>query len=66
MTDSEKESLQRDKDLWNDVQRIRKNAARCWEEGDSEASWGEMVFSQIFEAALAVPLYCGRVEWRNM
>ena len=66
MTDFEKESLQRDKDLWKDVQRIRKNAARCSQEGDSEAGWGEKVYSRILDAALEVPPFDDHIGWRNM
>jgi hypothetical protein len=66
MTDFEKESLQRDKALWKDVQRIRKNAARCSQEGDSEAGWGEKVYSRILDVALEVPPFDDHIGWRNM
>jgi hypothetical protein len=48
------------------VKRIRANAARCREDGDSEAGWGEKVYSQIFDVALDHSPYKHGVGWKNV
>jgi len=51
---------------WEAVMRIRGNATKCSEDGDSEAGWGEMVYSQILDEAIKQSRYKHGVGWKNM
>jgi hypothetical protein len=53
-------------ETWEAVMRIRGNATRCSEDGDSEAGWGGMVYSQILDVAIRQSPYKQSVGWKNM
>ena len=60
------EPSQDDLALWDAVKHIRANAGRCSEDGDSEAGWGEMVYTRILEASLGYSSCKDDIGWKNM
>ncbi|KAE8444333.1 hypothetical protein EG329_000643 [Mollisiaceae sp. DMI_Dod_QoI] len=65
-SDPPRKPTQEELHTWEAVKRIRENATRCSEDSDSEAGWGEMVYSQILDVALRHCPYKHSVGWKNM